>query len=110
MILKKTRSPSHTIIGAMHSSSVLHVVIKKKPAPRKPRGRKFQATKAEKSKKRNLARGKKQRAGKIVVEEPTIEYVEVEKVESKDTATAHFVKFMNELLDIMDMDERLKGN
>lgn len=82
----------------------------KKSAPRKPRGRKLQATKAVKSKKRKLARGKKQRAGKIVVEEPTIEYIEVEKEESKDTTTAHFVKFMNELLDIMDMDERLKGN
>ncbi|KAI9246041.1 hypothetical protein EDC94DRAFT_500354, partial [Helicostylum pulchrum] len=43
----------------------------------------------------------------------TIEYVEVEKEEtnppSKGTTTAHFVKFMNELLDIMDMDESLKG-
>lgn len=39
--------------------------------------------------------------------------MEVEKEEtkppSKGTTTAHFVKFMNELLDIMDMDESLKG-
>ena len=28
----------------------------------------------------------------------------------KGTTTAHFVKFINELLDIMDMDESMKGH
>ena len=28
----------------------------------------------------------------------------------KDTTTAHFIKFMNELLDIMDLDKNLKGS
>lgn len=48
----------------------------------------------------------------IIIEEPTIEYVDVEentviennKPITKGTTTPHFVKFMNELLDIMDMD------
>ncbi|KAI7900328.1 uncharacterized protein BX663DRAFT_439693, partial [Cokeromyces recurvatus] len=31
-------------------------------------------------------------------------------VVAKGTTTAHFVKFINELLDIMDVDERLMGN
>jgi hypothetical protein len=30
----KTKAPSHTIIGAIHASSVIHVVIKK-PPPKK---------------------------------------------------------------------------
>ena len=30
----KTKSPSHTVIGAIHSSAVMHVVMKK-PPPRK---------------------------------------------------------------------------
>ena len=29
---------------------------------------------------------------------------------AKGTTTAHFVKFINELLDIMDMDESMKGH
>ncbi|CEP19257.1 hypothetical protein [Parasitella parasitica] len=74
-------------------------------------------SKSEKSKKRKLAKGK-QRAGEIIIEEPVIEYVEVESVDdreankasSKGTTTAHFIKFMYELLDIIDIDESLKGS
>jgi hypothetical protein len=62
------------------------------------------------------AKSKERRAGDIIIEEPTIEYVDVEestviensKPVAKGTTTAHFVKFMNELLDIMDMDESLR--
>ncbi|KAI9261235.1 hypothetical protein EDC94DRAFT_495391, partial [Helicostylum pulchrum] len=47
-----------------------------------------------------------------IIEEPTIEYVDVEentviennKPIAKGTTTPHFVKFINELLDIIDMD------
>ncbi|KAI9272208.1 hypothetical protein EDC94DRAFT_495562, partial [Helicostylum pulchrum] len=53
-----------------------------------------------------------------IIEEPVVEYVKVEHIDdieankshSKGTTTAHFIKFMNELLDIMDMDEGLKGS
>jgi transposase len=115
--IEKTRSPSHIIIGAIHCSSVIHVVMKK-PPPKKQTGPKTQTSKTAKPKKRKLAGGKEQRAGDIIIEEPTIEYVDVEestaiennKPVAKGTTTAHFVKFMNELLDIMDMDESLMGS
>ncbi|KAG1276992.1 hypothetical protein G6F66_012408 [Rhizopus arrhizus] len=53
----------------------------------------------------------------MIIEEPTIEYADVEKstaIENnkpvaKDTTAAHFVRFVNELLDIMDIDESLMG-
>ncbi|KAG0827301.1 hypothetical protein G6F29_009202 [Rhizopus arrhizus] len=65
-----------------------------------------------------LSGGKEQRAGDIIIKELTIEYDDVERrtaVENnkpvvKGTTTVHFVKFMNELLDIMDMDESLMGS
>ncbi|KAG0933992.1 hypothetical protein G6F57_009403 [Rhizopus arrhizus] len=70
---------------------------------------------AKQKKRRKLAGGKEQRAGDNIIEEPIIEYVNVEKstaIENhkpvaKGTTTAHFVRFINELLDIMDMDESL---
>ncbi|KAG1501917.1 hypothetical protein G6F46_003392 [Rhizopus delemar] len=53
-----------------------------------------------------------------MIEEPTIEYVDVEesttiennKPLAKGTTTAHFVRSINELLDIMNMDESLMGS
>ncbi|KAI9252797.1 hypothetical protein EDC94DRAFT_488034, partial [Helicostylum pulchrum] len=54
-----------------------------------------------------------------IVEEPATEYIDDNKKNSpqdssesisKDTATAHFIRFMNALLDIMDLNEDLKGN
>jgi hypothetical protein len=71
----------------------------------------------KKKKKRKLAGGKEQRADDIIIKEPTIEYAGVEKstaIENnkpvaKGTTTAHFVRFINELLDFMDMDESLMG-
>ncbi|KAI8077094.1 hypothetical protein BDF21DRAFT_342107, partial [Thamnidium elegans] len=58
--LEKTRAPSHTIIGAIHSSSVIHVAMKK-PPPRKEKAPKSAANKSEKSKKRKLAKGARTR-------------------------------------------------
>lgn len=114
--IEKIRSPSHTIIGAIHSSSVIHVAIKK-PPPRRGKATKPVASKSEKSKKRKLAKGKDQIVGEIIIEEPVVEYVEVESIDDKETnkpppkgtTTAHFIKFMNELLEIMDTNEGLKG-
>ncbi|KAG1396024.1 hypothetical protein G6F60_009883 [Rhizopus arrhizus] len=99
--LDKARAPSHTIIGAIHSSSVIHVAMKKTPPTKEGKGSKTCG-----------------KAGEIIIEEPIVEYVEVEslddkeanKTPSKGTTTAHFIKFMNELLDIMDIDESLKGS
>ncbi|KAI9273353.1 hypothetical protein EDC94DRAFT_494156, partial [Helicostylum pulchrum] len=53
-----------------------------------------------------------------IIEKPVVEYVEVESIDDteanrvpfKGITTAHFIKFVNELLDIMDMDESLKGS
>jgi transposase len=41
------------------------------------------------------------------VEESTV--IENNKPVAKGTTTAHFIRFINELLDIMDMDESLMG-
>ncbi|KAG0983613.1 hypothetical protein G6F28_010918 [Rhizopus arrhizus] len=73
------------------------------------------ALKTAKQEKRNLAGGKEQRAGDIIIEGPTIEYIDVEesaaiennKSAVKGTTIAHFVRSINELLDIMNMDESL---
>lgn len=116
VIIPKTKSPSHTIIGAIHSSSVIHVVLKK-PPPKKEKPLKKKETVVEK-KKRKLSKGKERAVGEIIVEEPTIEYVDIaegnadenNKPIARGTTTAHFVKFMNELLDVMDLDESLKGS
>ncbi|KAG1318424.1 hypothetical protein G6F62_012363 [Rhizopus arrhizus] len=67
--------------------------------------------------KRKLAGGKEQRADDIIIEEPTIEYIDVEestaiennKPVAKGTTTVHFVRFISELFDIVDMDESLMG-
>lgn len=66
----------------------------------------------------NFARDKEQRAGDIIFEELlwstlTLRRVvpaKTNKSTAKSTTTAHFVKFMNELLDIMDMDKSPAGN
>ncbi|KAG0862355.1 hypothetical protein G6F16_012592 [Rhizopus arrhizus] len=71
--------------------------------------------KKKKKKKRKLAGGKEQRAGEFIIEEPTMEYINVEestaiennKPVAKGTTTVHFVRFVSELLDIMNMDESL---
>ncbi|KAG1132808.1 hypothetical protein G6F60_006217 [Rhizopus arrhizus] len=75
-------------------------------------------TAKQKKKKRKLAGGKEQRASSIIIEEPTIEYVDVKestaiennKPVAKGTITAHFVRLISELLDIMNMDESLMGS
>jgi hypothetical protein len=78
--LDKARAPpSHTIIGAIHSSSVIYVAMKKPPL-RKEKAPKPVASKSERSKKRKLVKGK-QRAGEIIIEEPVVEYVEVKNID-----------------------------
>lgn len=111
----RTRSPSHTIIGAIHCSSVIHVSLKK-PPPKKDRVKKDDSTVAQK--KRIVNKGKKRTADEFIMEEPNIEYVDIVDATArtsaapvaKGTTTGHFIKFMNEVLDIMDQDESLKGH
>ncbi|CAO3612236.1 unnamed protein product [Mucor hiemalis] len=55
--LEKTRAISHTTIGAIHPSGVIHVTMKESPT-RKPKPFKLAANKGEKSKKKELANGK----------------------------------------------------
>jgi hypothetical protein len=56
--LEKTRAPSHTIIGAIHSSSVIHVAMKNPPPPpRKEKAPKSAANKNEKIKKEKACKG-----------------------------------------------------
>lgn len=74
---------------------------------------KAQTNKNKKPKKRKPARDKDQRVSKTIIGKPVIEYVEIEssdgresnKPPSKGTTTAHFIKFMNKMFDIMDMDD-----
>jgi hypothetical protein len=102
----KSKSPSHTIIGAIHASSVLHVVLKK-PPPKSDRS-------SQNKKIKKINNGKKRAASEIVNEETNVEegenIVDNAKPASKGTTTAHFIKFMNELLDVMDLDQSLKGS
>ncbi|KAG1376531.1 hypothetical protein G6F61_007518 [Rhizopus arrhizus] len=111
----KTKTPSHTIIGAIHASGVIHVAIKKPP----PKKEKLQSNKASTSKKRKVAKGKKHTVDGFIIEEPATEYVDDNNESSaqdssesilKGTTTVHFIKFMNVLLDIMDLNEDLKEN
>jgi hypothetical protein len=101
----KTRATSHSVIGAIHSSAVLHVVLKKPPP--KPE----LDTVAKKKRKGNSGkkRGVAQTNDDEGTQEDDISVVDV-KPASKGTTTAHFIKFINELLNIMDEDESLKGS
>ena len=83
----KTRATSHTIISVIHSSSVIHVAIRK-PPPRK-----------------------ETQTAKISTADPEVDDDPADnKSVPKGTTTAHFHKFMNELLTIMDIDQTFKGN
>jgi hypothetical protein len=101
----KTRVTSHSVIEAIHSSAVLHVVLKKPPP--KPE----LDTVAKKKRKGNSGkkRGVAQTNDDEGTQEDDISVVDV-KPAPKGTTTAHFIKFINELLNIMDEDESLKGS
>lgn len=110
--VEKTHSPSHTIFGAIHPSSIIHFAMKK-PLPTREKYKRLRQIRVKKSKKRKPAGDKDQRVSKTIIGKPVIEYVEVEssdgresnKPPSKGTTAAHFIKFMNKMLDIMDMDD-----
>lgn len=62
-------------------------------------------------KKRKANNGKKRIATEISTEDPEVDDDPADnKPASKGTTTAHFIKFMNELLNIMDLDETFKGS
>ncbi|OAD70687.1 hypothetical protein PHYBLDRAFT_69472 [Phycomyces blakesleeanus NRRL 1555(-)] len=100
------KPPSHTIIVPIHASSVLHVVLKKPP---------LKSDRSSQNKKiKKINNGKKRAFSDIVNEKTNVE--EDENIDdnakpvSKGTNTAHFIKFINELLDVMDFDHSLKGS
>ncbi|CAO3702219.1 unnamed protein product [Rhizopus stolonifer] len=93
VMIPKTRATSHTVIGAIHPTSVIHIVLKKPlPKPAKPK------------------KGRKRAAPDNNEEEVIETSCEEAPPISKGTITLHFIKFINELLDIMDLDPNLKGN
>ncbi|ORE16503.1 hypothetical protein BCV71DRAFT_292177 [Rhizopus microsporus] len=97
----KARSSSHTVIGAIHSSTVMHIVMKKPLSRRETESAK---------KKRKSNSGKKRAAAEIDKADMSTENNDMSnKPVAKGTTTAHFVKFINDLLDIMDMDDGMKG-
>ncbi|KAG1151944.1 hypothetical protein G6F36_014640 [Rhizopus arrhizus] len=79
----KTRSPSHAVIGAIHSSTIMQVVMRK-PPPRKE---------TEAAKKRRKANsGKKRVASEIDRVDATNEDDDTSsKPAAKGTTTAHFI-------------------
>lgn len=66
--------------------------------------------------KQKVNKGKKRAANEFIIEEPVIEYVDINEDNAQDnttlasqgTTTVHFIKFINGLLDVMDLDENLK--
>jgi hypothetical protein len=91
---EKTRSPSHTIIGAIHSGSVLLVQLRKPPSKKELLGQQTP------KKRKTTIKGVKRAASPPPEDKAN---------PPKGTTTAHFIKFINELLDVMDLDEKLKG-
>ncbi|KAI9362352.1 hypothetical protein BD770DRAFT_339877, partial [Pilaira anomala] len=76
-----TRAITHTIIGAIHSFSVVHIVMKK-PPPRKE--------KQSISKKRKANSGTKRIVAEADVKDPEFEYPTDNKPVAKGMTIAHF--------------------
>lgn len=86
----KTRSPPHIVIGAIHSSTIMHVVMRTL-LPKKE-------TEAA-TKKRKTDSGKKRATSEIDRVDATSEDNDTSnKPAAKGTTTAHFIKFINEIL------------
>jgi hypothetical protein len=63
------------------------------------------------TKKRKTDSGKKRAASEIDRVDATSEDNDTSnKPAAKGTTTAHFIKFIKEIFDIMDIDESMKGN
>ncbi|GAA5812768.1 hypothetical protein MFLAVUS_006226 [Mucor flavus] len=102
----KTRVTSHSVIGAIHSSTVLHVVLKKSPPKPELDTIVKKKRKCNSGKKRGIAEMTNDDEG---TQEDDTNVVDV-KPAPKDTTAAHLIEFVNELLNIMDEDEYLKGS
>ncbi|KAI8047101.1 uncharacterized protein B0P05DRAFT_501339 [Gilbertella persicaria] len=88
--VEKPRSPSHTIIDAIHFSSISHVAMKK-PPPTREKAQKAQTNKSDNRRRESLQETKIKGDDR-----------EVNKPPSKGTTTAHyFIKFMNKMLATM---------
>lgn len=98
--LPQTRAASHTIIGAVSTKGVIHIALRKPPPPP-----------AKDTKKRARDNKGKKRAVTAVEEEAdttTSDYSQ--KPPPKGTTSAHYTKFINELLDILDDMGDMKGS
>lgn len=97
----KTRVTSHSVIGAIYSSAVLHVVLKKSPPKPELDTVAKKKRKGNSGKKRGVAKTTNDDEG---TQEEDTSVVDV-KPAPKGATTAHFIKSVNELLNIMDEDE-----
>jgi hypothetical protein len=95
----QTRSPSHSVLGAITGNTILHVVLRK-PSPR---------TTSKTSKKGKNNKGKKRAIVEAEDEISSENWVDDGKPAPKGTTSAHFIKFINDLLDIMDATGGMKG-
>jgi transposase len=98
-----TRAVTHTVLGAVTADTVIHVSLRKPPPPT-PRPKKRMTNK----------RKKKDVDAEIFEEDEQEEIIEQQwpddgKPAPKGTTAAHFIKFINEVLDIMDEIGNMKG-
>ncbi|KAI8880738.1 hypothetical protein K501DRAFT_190679 [Backusella circina FSU 941] len=98
-----TRAVTHTILGAITADTVIHISLRK-PAPLTPKPKK---AKTNKRKKKNVETG-------VVEEEQGDESADQKWPDDgnpapKGTTSAHYIKFINEVLDIMDEFGTMKG-
>jgi transposase len=98
-----TRAVTHTVLGAITADTVIHVSLRK-PAPPAPKPKKAKTNK----------RKKKDVEAEVVEEEQGDEsadqqWPDDDKPAPKGTTSAHYIKFIKEVLDIMDEIGTMKG-
>ncbi|EIE79873.1 hypothetical protein G6F46_011946 [Rhizopus delemar] len=99
-----TRAVTHTVLDAITADTVIHLSLRK-PAPPKPKPKK---AKTNKRKKKDVE------AEAAVEEEQENEDVEQywpgdDKPAPKGTTSAHYIKFISEVLDVMDEIGNMEG-
>lgn len=98
--LPQTRAASHTIIGAISTKGAIHIALRKPPPP--------SAKDTKKRAKDN--KGKKIAVTAVEKEIDTTTSNYTQKPPPKGTTSAHYTKFINELLDILDDMGDMKGS
>jgi hypothetical protein len=99
-----TRTVTHAILGAVTVNTVVHLSLRK-PAPPKPKPRKVETNKGKK---------KDVGADAAVEEEQENEGVEQyqpddDKPAPKGTTSAHYIKLISEVLDVVDEIGNMEG-